>query len=480
MIGQIEGLPPMPLKIFNTLSGEKEDFVPLKAGEVRMYVCGVTVYDSSHVGHARSLLTFDVIYRYFKFLDYQVIFVRNFTDVDDKIIAKANAEKTSCEALTDRYIGEFQRDSERLGLMTPAFEPRATRHIEEIIALISRLEEKGLAYSVDGDVYYPVEAFPGYGKLSRKKIDELEAGARVEIDERKRSPLDFALWKSSKPGEPVWDSPWGPGRPGWHIECSAMSTKYLGQPFDIHGGGRDLMFPHHENEIAQSEGAFARALARYWVHNGLVTVNGEKMSKSLGNYFTIEEILAEHEPAALRHFFLGSHYRSPMDFSTEGLLESAKATERIYETIDRVDRQACAGSEMAAEPASLAEFRTEMDDDFNTPKALALVFDEVRSINRLLDEQKRESIEARGRGLKAMCEALGLLHGSAEDFLERKKDRWLRRQGWSHEDIQKQIDARNLARREKNWQEADRLRSELQDKGIVLEDTPGGTVWKVR
>jgi cysteinyl-tRNA synthetase len=445
-----------------------------------MYVCGVTVYDSSHVGHARSLLTFDVIYRYFKFLNYQVICVRNFTDVDDKIINRANAEKTSCQVITERYIAEFHRDSERLGLLAPTFEPRATDHIEEIVALIGRLEEKGMAYAVDGDVFYPVQAFPGYGKLSRKKIDELEAGARVEVDERKRSPLDFALWKSGKPGEPVWDSPWGPGRPGWHIECSAMSTKYLGQPFDIHGGGRDLMFPHHENEIAQSEGAFGRALARYWLHNGLLTVNGEKMSKSLGNYFTIEEVLAEEEPAALRHFFLGSHYRGPMDFSKEALVESGKATERVYETIHRVDRHGSGRNKMAADPALLEEFRREMDDDFNTPRALALIFDEVRSLNRLLDEQKKEAIQARGRGLKAMCEALGLLQGSAEDFLERKKDRWLRRHGWTYEDIQKQMDARNLARREKNWQEADRIRSELQDKGIVLEDTPGGTVWKVK
>jgi cysteinyl-tRNA synthetase len=470
----------MPLKIFNTLSGKKEDFVPLKPGEVRMYVCGVTVYDSSHVGHARSLLTFDVVCRYFKFLNYQVVFVRNFTDVDDKIINKANEEKVSCETITDRYIEEFHRDSERLGLLTPTFEPRATLHVEEIIALISRLEEKGMAYAVDGDVFYPVQAFPGYGKLSRKKIDELEAGARVEVDDRKRSPLDFALWKSSKPGEPMWDSPWGPGRPGWHIECSVMSTKYLGQPFDIHGGGRDLMFPHHENEIAQSEGAFARQLARYWLHNGLLTVNGEKMSKSLGNYFTMEEILAQHEPAALRHFFLGSHYRSPMDFSQEALLESGKATDRIYETIDRVDRQTSDGKQVVAEPALLEEFRREMDDDFNTPRALALIFDEVRSINRLLDEQKTEAVEARGLALKAMGEALGLLQGPAEYFLGRKKDRWLRQHGLTHEAVQKQIDARNLARREKNWKEADRLRSELQEKGIVLEDTPGGTVWKVK
>ena len=293
----------MALKIFNTLAGEKQDFVPLTPGQVRMYVCGVTVYDSSHIGHARSLISFDVIYRYLKFLGYKVEFVRNFTDVDDKIINRANEEKISWDTLTARYIEEFHRDGEALGLVRPTVEPRATAHIAEIIAIIESLEAKGLAYRIGGDVYYSVQAFPGYGKLSRKKIDELEAGARVEVDERKKSPLDFALWKSSKPGEPAWESPWGPGRPGWHIECSAMSTKYLGQPFDIHGGGRDLMFPHHENEIAQSEAASGLPLARYWLHNGLLTVSGEKMSKSLGNFYTIPEILKNNWRSATGSFF---------------------------------------------------------------------------------------------------------------------------------------------------------------------------------
>ena len=317
----------MALQIFNTLSGEKEVFVPLTPGEVRMYVCGVTVYDSAHLGHCRFLLTFDVIYRYLLFAGFKVTYVRNFTDVDDKIIKRANDENTSCDAITDRYIAEFERDGESLGLLKPNAEPRATRHIGEIIEIIKKLESKGLAYSIDGDVYYSVEGFAGYGKLSGKKIDELEAGARVEVDERKRSPLDFALWKSSKPGEPVWESPWGAGRPGWHIECSAMSTKYLGQPFDIHGGGRDLIFPHHENEIAQSEGAFGHPLARYWLHNGFLNINQEKMSKSLGNFFTIREILDGFDALALRHYFLASHYRSPMDFSKEGLRSEEHTSE---------------------------------------------------------------------------------------------------------------------------------------------------------
>jgi cysteinyl-tRNA synthetase len=466
----------MALKIFNTLADEKQEFVPLTPGRVRMYVCGVTVYDSSHIGHARSLISFDVIYRYLRFLGYKVEFVRNFTDVDDKIIDKANREKVPCDVITARYIDEFARDSETLGLSKPTAEPRATAHIAEIVELISRLETKGLAYRVNGDVFYSVAAFPEYGKLSRKKIDELEAGARVEIDPRKRSPLDFALWKSSKPGEPAWDSPWGPGRPGWHIECSAMSTKYLGQPFDIHGGGRDLIFPHHENEIAQSEGAFETPLARYWIHNGFLNINQEKMSKSLGNFFTIGEILEAADALALRHYFLSSHYRSPMDFSQEGLEEAGKATDRLYETLERVAR-AGRQENVAPDGGLLDAFRQEMDDDFNTPRALALIFDEVRSLNRLLDEKKFRGNESRAVALRAICAALGL---AQDGYFERKKGRFLKKGSVPLHEIEDLIARRDAARRSRNWQEADRLRTELQDKGVVVEDTPGGTVWKVR
>ena len=470
----------MSLKIFNTLSGEKEDFVPLTPGEVRMYVCGVTVYDSSHIGHARSLLTFDTIYRYLKFSGYRVQFVRNFTDVDDKIINKANEQKSSCEAITDRYIEEFHRDAESLGLLAPSLEPRATLHIAEIIELIQKLEERQLAYRIEGDVFFSVPGFPGYGKLSRKRIDELEAGARVEIDERKKSPLDFALWKSSKSGEPSWESPWGPGRPGWHIECSAMSSKYLRQPFDIHGGGRDLMFPHHENEIAQSQGAFNLPLARYWMHNGLLTVNGEKMSKSLGNYFTIQEILQEHDPVAVRQLFLASHYRSPGDFSKEALQEAGRAADRIYETIERIGSSGINRQNRVADASLLADFRHEMDDDFNTPRALALIFDEVRSLNRLLDAKQNDGIAERAAALETVCEALGLLQDGPQAFFNRKKARWLRQQGFTEAEVQKAIAARDRARIEKDWQEADRIRNELLAKGIVVEDTRGGTTWKVR
>ena len=467
----------MPLKIFNTLGGEKEEFVPLTPGQARMYVCGVTVYDSAHLGHCRFLITFDVIYRYLRFLGLDVTYVRNFTDVDDKIIKRANDEQVSWETITARYIDEFHQDSEALGLFTPNLEPLATRHIAEIVAIIEQLEAKGLAYRVDDDVYYSVAGFAGYGKLSQKNIDDLAAGARVEVDERKRSPLDFALWKSSKPGEPTWESPWGAGRPGWHIECSAMSTKYLGQPFDIHGGGRDLIFPHHENEIAQSEGAFGRPLARYWLHNGFLNINQEKMSKSLGNFFTIREILEEFDAAALRHYFLASHYRSPMDFSKEGLSEAARATDRIYETIERLAK-ARIGSDAAAPDAGLLDaFREEMNDDFNSPRALALLFDEVRALNRLLDGKKNAGLENRAAALRAMCDTLGLLR---DGYTERKKQRFLRSGSLTILQINDTIALRDKARVEKNWQEADRLRDELGREGIVLEDSPKGTVWKVK
>ena len=442
-----------------------------------MYVCGVTVYDSAHLGHCRFLITFDVVYRYLRFLGFDVSYVRNFTDVDDKIIKRANDERASWEVIANRYIDEFNQDAIALGLLAPGIEPRATEHIPEMIEIINKLEQNGHAYRINGDVYYSVLSFVQYGKLSRKDIDELEAGARVEVDERKHSPLDFALWKSSKPGEPTWDSPWGPGRPGWHIECSAMSTKYLGQPFDIHGGGRDLIFPHHENEIAQSEAADGQPLARYWLHNGFLNINQEKMSKSLGNFFTIREILADFDAVALRHYFLSSHYRSPMDFSVDGLTEAARASDRIYETIERIDR--LQGGKSAAEPdrTLIESFRREMDDDFNTPRALALIFDEVRALNRLLDEKKSKGIEERCAALRVMCDTLGLLQPG---YFERKKVRFLEKSPIKQDEIEDFIRRRDQARQDKNWSEADRLRDELSQMGIVLEDTPKGTVWKVK
>ena len=466
----------MSLKIFNTLRNEKEPFVPIIPGKVRMYVCGVTPYDSAHLGHCRFLLTFDVIYRYLLFSGFDVTYARNFTDVDDKIIKRANDEQTACSAITARYIAEFHRDSEELGLLPPTIEPRATEHIAEIIDVIKKLEANGLGYRVDDDVFYSVSGFPGYGKLSRKKIDELESGARVEIDERKRSPLDFALWKSSKPGEPAWESPWGPGRPGWHIECSAMSTKYLDQPFDIHGGGRDLIFPHHENEIAQSEGAYEKALARYWIHNGFLNINQEKMSKSLGNFFTIREILGNFDRVALRHFFLASHYRSPLDFSTEALEEAGIAAERILETADRA-AQLLEGSTAPPDDELMNSFREEMDDDFNTPRALALLFDEARALNRLFDSRKHKGLEKRIAAFRAICGTLGL---TQPGYFERKKQRWLKKGILTASEVEMLISRRHLCRQQKNWAEADRIRDELQSKGIIIEDLPGGTVWKVK
>ncbi len=470
----------MALQIFNTLSGKKEKFVPLKEDEVRMYVCGVTVYDSSHVGHARFLLTFDLVYRYLRFLGFDVVFVRNFTDVDDKIIQRANNDGTTADVIAKKYIEEFSRDSTALGLLPPTREPKATDHIPQIVALIRRLEEKGIAYRVDGDVFFSVDRFAGYGKLSGKKIDELEAGARVEIDKSKKSPMDFALWKGSKEGEPFWDSPWGNGRPGWHIECSAMSTEYLGQPFDIHGGGGDLVFPHHENEIAQSEAAFDLPLARTWMHNGFLTINKEKMSKSRGNSYTIQDIVSRYEAAALRHYFLSSHYRSPMDFSEQGLEEAGKGMDRIYETMDRLERCVASNGAAKPEPGLLEEFCREMDDDFNTPRALAVVFEEVRAANRLMDEGKNKGLSSRGLALKVMGEVLGLLRDKPELFLEKRKAHWLQRQGIARETIEELVRRREQARSEKNWREADRIRAELQAKGIALEDTPEGTLWKVR
>jgi len=470
----------MGLKIHNTLTGSKETFVPVKTGEVRMYVCGVTVYDQCHVGHARALVFFDVVFRYLRFLGYQVTFVRNFTDLDDKIIQKARAEGTTTEKIAERYIGEFYEDAAALGLLSPSREPRATDHIPEMIALIRVLEEKNIAYQVDGDVFFAVDRFSGYGKLSRKKLDELEAGARVEVDERKKSPMDFALWKASKEGEPSWESPWGRGRPGWHIECSAMSTKYLGETFDIHGGGRDLIFPHHENEIAQSEAASGVPLARTWIHNGFVNINQEKMSKSLGNITTIREILGRYDSGTLRHYLLSSHYRSPIDFSEQGLEEAGRGVERIYETLDRVEHALPAGRENGIEPdaALLADFCREVDDDFNTPRALALLFEEVRGLNRVLDGGKTAGLSKRSAALKAMGKMLGLLQEKPSAFFERKKESWVQGRGLSPRAVEELIRERDRARSERRWEEADRIREELKEKGITLEDTLGGTIWK--
>jgi cysteinyl-tRNA synthetase len=468
----------MALKIHNTLSGRLEALVPLVPGKVGMYVCGVTVYDRSHVGHARAMVVFDVAYRYLRYLGYEVTFIRNFTDVDDKIIARANAAGISTDALVDANIRAFAEDIAVLGCLPPTLEPRATQHIPEMIAMIEELIAKGLAYPADGDVYFAVGKFPGYGKLAKRNLDDMQAGARIEVDERKQHPMDFALWKASKPGEPWWESPWGKGRPGWHIECSVMSSKYLGQPFDLHGGGTDLIFPHHENEIAQSEGAKGCAFARYWMHNGMVTIEREKMSKSLGNFMTVQEAAARVGGEALRLFVIGTHYRSPLDFAVERLDDAAGNVQRIYETLARADAALPRELVPAAESV-LAAFRAAMDDDMNTAGALGVLFDCVRALNRALDDGDAAQAGSLRAALREMCGVLGFGQADPHAYLERAKRAHLDASDINAAEVERLIAERNDARKARNFRRADEIRAQLKEKGIVLEDTPAGTKWKV-
>jgi cysteinyl-tRNA synthetase len=478
----------MALRLYNTLSGKREDFTPLSPPRVGMYVCGVTVYAPSHIGHARALVTFDVLYRYLRWSGHEVTFVRNFTDIDDKIINRAHTLGIDPLALAEQEITTFRRDVAMLGCLPPTHEPRATQHIDDMIAVIVELERHGLAYGVDGDVFYAVDRFPTYGKLSHRKLDEMAAGARVEVDARKRHPMDFALWKASKPGEPEWPSPWGPGRPGWHIECSAMSSKLLGQPFDIHGGGSDLIFPHHENEIAQSEGAAGRTFARYWIHNEMVTREQEKMSKSLGNFLTIQEAVALAAPEALRLFFLGAHYRSPLDFSRDRLLEEEKRLFRIYEALARADAALAArGTQWEAVPSAavarregglLPAFMAAMDDDLNTARAIGHVFDHVRDLNRALDAGGDDNIAAMRGELAAVGNTLGLMRTEPAAFLEDARRRGAAMGGIDTAEIEALIAGRNEARARRDFKRADEIRGELRARGILLEDGPQGTTWR--
>lgn len=468
----------MSLRIHNTLSGQVEDFVPLHPRRVGMYVCGVTVYDRSHVGHARALVTFDVVYRYLRVRGYEVTFVRNFTDIDDKIIARARQAGISTSELVATNLNAFAEDVQALGCLPPTIEPRATEHIPDMIALVQKLIQRDLAYVVDGDVYFCVERFPGYGKLSKRQLKDMVAGARVEVDERKRHPMDFALWKASKPGEPWWESPWGRGRPGWHIECSAMSTKYLGQPFDIHGGGADLIFPHHENEIAQSEGAHGCEFARYWMHNGLVTIGLEKMSKSLRNFMTVAEAVQRAGGEALRLFVLGTHYRSPLDFAPERLDEAGRALGRIYETLARVDEFA-RGVEATADAGTLAQYHEAMEDDFNTARAVGVLFAAVREMNRLVERREQRPARALREAVRTMADVLGVGGSDPKAVLEAERHRFLVQRGLREEEIQRRIQERASARQRKDFARADEIRRELKERGILLEDTPQGTVWKV-
>ncbi len=478
----------MALRFHNTLTGRAEEFVSLTPGKVGMYVCGVTVYDRSHIGHARALVSFDVIYRYLRSRGYKVSFVRNFTDVDDKIINRANERGISARQLSETCIREFGQDMRALGCLSPTVEPRATRHIPDMIGLIQDLEAKGLAYAVGGDVYYAVDRFAAYGKLSHRRLDDMLAGARVEVNERKRHALDFALWKASKPGEPEWDSPWGMGRPGWHIECSAMSSRYLGQPFDIHGGGADLIFPHHENEIAQSEGAKDRPFARYWLHNGMVTVEGEKMSKSLGNFLTIGQVLESHAAEPLRVVLLSTQYRMPLDFSAQKMAEAAKSLCRAYQTLARIDQALGPAAEREQTPTAadrapgspvLSRFQDAMDDDCNTPRALGLVFETVREANRRLDAGQLDTLAGVRHDLTTIGGVLGVLQEPPEQFLQRVQHQGLATTSLTPQVIERLIADRAAARTAKDFKTADAIRARLHADGIVLKDSPTGTSWTV-
>jgi cysteinyl-tRNA synthetase len=479
------------LRIYNTLTRQKEPFTPLVPGQVRMYVCGITPYDVSHLGHARSALVFDVIARYLAYRGYRVTFVKNYTDVDDKIIARANQLKVPIGELTEPYIQAYEPDMARLGVQPPTRAPRATAHIPEMVALVEQLVAAGVAYEVDGDVYFEVMRFPTYGRLSGKNLDELLAGARVDVNERKRDPRDFVLWKAAKPGEPSWPSPWGPGRPGWHIECSAMAMKYLGETLDLHGGGEDLIFPHHSCEIAQSEAATGKPFARSWLHNGFVNLGSEKMSKSLGNTLTIEALLERHDPEALRLYLLQTHYRNPVEFSEEGVLGMRRPLERFRELVEQfrglVDR---AGELVPTEPedppdgtflsevaALRKRFEAAMDDDFNTPQAIG-------ALNllgtALAEEHKRiQAGERSGHDFVAGVSRLidlGRVLGLSMKGYQSARAQMFQPDQQAHVDAL--VKERDEARRRRDWARADALRAELDVLGVVLEDAPAGTKWK--
>lgn len=459
----------MALSIYNTLSKSKDVFTPLVDNKVRMYVCGMTVYDYCHIGHARVMVAFDVVARWLRHRGYELTYVRNITDIDDKIIKRASENGESFQDLVGRMIAAMHEDEARLNVLRPDIEPRATDHIAGMHAMIQTLIDKGYAYAPgNGDVYYRVGKFAGYGKLSRRKIDDLKIGARIEVDEAKEDPLDFVLWKGAKPGEPSWESPWGPGRPGWHIECSVMSTCCLGETFDIHGGGPDLVFPHHENEIAQSEAATGKLYANAWMHAGAVRVDGEKMSKSLGNFFTIREVLEKYHPEVVRYLLVSSHYRSPINYSEDSLREAKGALERFYNGLKGLPEATPAGGETFVE-----RFGAAMDDDFNSPEACAVLFDMVREVNRLRESDLQAAAALAAR-LKELAGVLGVLQLEPEAFLQAgaagKVDAG---------EVEALIAARLAARAEKNWAESDRIRDQLTAMGVVLEDGKGGTTWRL-
>ncbi|GHT96150.1 cysteine--tRNA ligase [Betaproteobacteria bacterium] len=457
------------LTLFNSLKREKQPFVPMEPGKVKMYVCGMTVYDYCHLGHARVMVAFDAVYRWLKTSGFDVTYVRNITDIDDKIIRRAAENGENVTALTDRFIAAMHEDSDALGVQPPDFEPRATEYVPQMLDLIGKLEKNGLAYqsTADGDVNYSVRKFAGYGKLSGKTLDDLRAGERVEVDAAKQDPFDFVLWKRAKPGEPAWASPWGEGRPGWHIECSAMSSHLLGTHFDIHGGGQDLQFPHHENEIAQSEGAHGETFVNYWMHNGFIRVDDEKMSKSLGNFFTIREVLKQYDAEVVRFFILRAHYRSPLNYSDAHLEDARASLDTLYFTLRDVPPKAVA---IDWESPHAARFKTAMDDDFDTHNAIAILFE-------LAQEARRTRDAALSGQLKALANVIGLLERPPETYLRAPVGE-TNEGGLTEADIEEKIAQRLSARKNRDFAGADRLRDELKAAGIILEDGAQGTTWR--
>ena len=459
------------MQIYNTQSRRKEEFVPITPGKVGIYCCGPTVYNYFHIGNARPFIVFDTLRRYFEYKGYEVTFVQNFTDIDDKMIRRANEEGITVKELGERFIKEYYQDADALGVERASVNPKATEHIPEIIGIIQKLVEKGLAYACpNGDVYYDTQAFPSYGKLCGQNLEDLESGARIDVDPNKRHPMDFALWKAQKPGEPAWESPWGMGRPGWHIECSAMSMKYLGETFDIHCGGKDLVFPHHENEIAQSEGATGKPFVHYWMHNGFINVDNQKMSKSLGNFFTVRDISKEYDLEAVRMFMLSAHYRSPINFSRDLIEQAKNALDRLYTAKDHYAFLLSHAEEKPADEKGLAiraqiakakeAFESAMDDDLNTADALGAIFEMVRACNAEMNEETdRETVKLALDTLLELTAVCGILR---------------RKEAEESDEVQKLAEARAKARAEKNWAESDRLRDAIQALGYVVKDTKQG------
>ncbi|MBM9537657.1 cysteine--tRNA ligase [Desulfobulbus alkaliphilus] len=486
----------MSIRIYNTLTRKKEALHPIEKAHVKLYVCGITSYDYCHIGHARSALVFDMVVRYLRHRGFKVTYIRNFTDIDDKIINRANEQGVDANSLALRFIDEFHHDMDALGTLQPDLEPKATEHVGEMISLIKDLIDEGMAYPANGDVYFRVERFAEYGRLSGRSLEDMQAGARVEVNEKKEHPMDFVLWKGAKPGEPKWESPWGDGRPGWHIECSAMSRRYLGETFDIHGGGKDLIFPHHENEIAQSCAASGKSFANLWMHHGFVTIKEEKMSKSLGNFLTIRDVLKEYEPEVLRLLIFSTQYRNPLDFSEAAMQDARSGLERMYDCLARVaalpeDGPAGASTVNEKDRNSLeslvTRFHAAMDNDFNTAQALGHLFDAVKTINKILRQLPEQPVTGDLHMLRSAVGScrelggiLGLLQRDPAAVIAAKKEKSLAGIDLSEEEINEMIARRNQARAAKDWAASDEVRDLLFERGIVLKDSPEGTTWEVR